>query len=52
MLRLKRKDQIESAEKVLKLGDYAKQYKTITMLLEALFPVSFTHNIVLNSQCV
>ena len=40
LLRLKRKEQIETAEKVLSVPDYTKQFKAITMLLDALFPVS------------
>ncbi|CAI8041653.1 Coiled-coil domain-containing protein 134 [Geodia barretti] len=37
LLRLKRKEQVESAEKVLSLQDFGKQYKTIGVLLETLF---------------
>lgn len=44
LLRLKRKEQIDTVEKVLKVNDYSKQYKAITMLLEALFPVSLPHS--------
>ena len=37
---LKRKEQIETAEKVWGIDDYAKQYKTISFVLETIFPVS------------
>ena len=40
LLRLKRREQIETAEKVLSVQDYSQQYKTVTLLLDTLFPVS------------
>ena len=36
----KRKEQIETANKILGLNDYAKQYKIVQMLMETVFPVS------------
>ena len=36
---LKRKEHIETAEKVWEIDDYAKQFKTITFLMDAIFPV-------------
>lgn len=36
---LKRKEQIQTAEQVWNIRDYAKQYKTIQFLMETLFPV-------------
>ena len=47
---LKRKEQIETAEKVWGIDDYAKQYKTIAFVLETIFPVSapvvYTHQFI------
>lgn len=36
----KRREQIETAEKILHLPDYAKQYKVVMMLMETVFSVS------------
>ena len=40
LFELKRKEQIETAQRVWKIDDYAHQYKTISYLMNALFPVS------------
>lgn len=40
LLRMKRKEQVETVEKVLSLDDFSQQYKIVTTLLETLFPVS------------
>ena len=45
LLRLKRKEQIATAEKVMTLPDYDKQHKAITMLLEVLLPVSLFNDV-------
>ena len=42
LFELKRKEQIETAEKVWKVEDYAHQYKTVKYLMDAIFPVSHT----------
>jgi hypothetical protein len=36
---LKRKEQIQTAEQVWAINDYAKQYKTVTFIAETIFPV-------------
>lgn len=40
LFELKRKEQVETAERVLKVDDYAHQYKTVNYLMDAIFPVS------------
>lgn len=48
LLSLKRKEQIQTAEQVWSVGDYAKQYKTIKFLMETIFPV----RLMLQGSCV
>ena len=36
----KRTQQIETANRILGLDNYSKQYKMVEMLMEAIFPVS------------
>lgn len=40
LFNVKRREQIETAEKVWNVDDYAKQYKAITFVVEKVFPVS------------
>ena len=40
LLSLKRREQIETVEQVWKVEEYARQYKAITLVSEAIFPVS------------
>ena len=37
---VKRREQIETAEKVWNVDDYAKQYQAITFVVDTVFPVS------------
>lgn len=36
---LKRKEQIQTADQIWNVNDYAKQYKTVQFLMETIFPV-------------
>lgn len=43
---LKRKEQIQTAEQIWSVQDYARQYKTIKFLVETIFPVRSSSTLV------
>ena len=40
MFAAKRRDQIDTANRILGMEEYSKQYKMVELLMETIFPVS------------
>ena len=53
LLRFKRREQIETVEKLRSLTDYSRQYEAVSKLLDTLFPVSHrAHTHTLSLFCI